>query len=136
MQTLKRPKPMQITINIPDSFVDDFPENQNDHEIATLEKAFSLFLFHLKSTGNINHITKAYENLLKTKKINDSYIYESWEEKTTEHPLYTKEQIKGMKRGNEQALRGEFVPDEEMEAFFLDLDKKFDQAIENQQNAN
>lgn len=127
---------MQITINIPDSFVDDFPQNPNTDELAKLEMAFGLFLFHLKNTGNINHIVKAYENLLKTKNLNDSYIYESWEEEAKERPLYTKEQIQGMKIGDEQALRGEFVPKEEMEAFFLDLNKRFDQAIENQKNAD
>ena len=127
---------MQITINIPDSFVDDFPENQNANEIAVLEKAFSLFLFHLKSTGNINHITKAYENLLKTRKLNDSYIYESWEDDAEERLSYTKKQIENIEKGLAEVERGEFVPEEEMQAFFLNAHKQFKEAVEEQKHAN
>ena len=104
MQTLERIRPMRTVLDLP-------------NEIEVVLKSFSnKETFILQAI--INELFR-----LKGKPIPSE---------TRREYHFTEKQIEGLKTGVEQAERGEFVPEEEMEAFFRNAEQIFKKAIAEQ----
>ncbi len=102
---------MRITVNVEDSIENELNKIQNyTKKTFSLEKAFNLFLFQLKNTGQINNLDKAYDAVLNSKPTNFKY---------------SSEDLADIDEGIAQAERGEHISSEEMNDFFNSWKEKF-----------
>ena len=91
----------------------------------------------MKPIKNIMTIAEMIETLqkLQLRTVEASYFYFYMEEGEEDQPIQlSKEQIADVLESREQARLGEFVPREEMKAFFANAKKELQQAIEDQKN--
>ena len=91
----------------------------------------------MKPIKNIMTIAEMIETLqkLQLRTVEASHFYFYMEEVEEDQPIQlSKEQIADVLESREQARLGEFVPREEMKAFFANAKKELQQAIEDQKN--
>lgn len=90
----------------------------------------------IKNIMTIAEMIKTLEELqLKAVETNQFYFYV--EEVEEDQPTQlSKAQIAGVMESREQAKQGDFVPQEEMTAFFANAKKELQQAVEDQKNAH
>jgi len=93
----------------------------------------------IKNIMTIPEMIKSLQELQHEELATDHFYFyvEEAPQNDTDQPFpLTKQQIADIEMSREQAKRGEFVPRDEMKAFFVNAEKTFQQAIKDQKNVH